>query len=241
MTERDEPERIGEDFGEGPLPNRFNRGTAIGCLGILCVLALPVLLALPVEQWRVPGWVPRLVPLVGVAVVALGASLLARVPGAAASRPADPLRPLTRAGVAPVREEPATTANRCGLACASLLVLVCLGGYVLVSVAGASGGGVLAGTLIAWAAGMALVVYAALASRRVIASPGWFWVRTQIRGGVAPQALPFGVVGFVTVVWALFVATGQGYFWAPVGVGVLLLALALAGPILQRLPPRDLR
>ncbi|HLJ80209.1 MAG TPA: hypothetical protein VKT52_01905, partial [Ktedonobacterales bacterium] len=114
MIERDEPERIREDIGEGPLPNRFNRGTAIGCLGILCVLALPALLALPVEQWRVPGWVLRLVPLVGVAVVALGASLLARVPGAAAPRPTDPLRPLTRTGATPLREEPATSANRRG-------------------------------------------------------------------------------------------------------------------------------
>jgi hypothetical protein len=241
MIERDEPERVREGAGEEPLPNRFNRGTALGCLGIACVLALPVLLALPVEQWRLPGWMSRLVPLVGVAVVALGASLIARVPGATSPKLTDPLHPLTRSGAAPLREEPATRANRLGLVGAMLLVMCCAGGYLLVSIDSAGRVGVLAGSVIAWVAGMMLIAYAVLAARRVIASPSWLWVRTPIRGNVAPQALPFGMIGFVVVVWALFVAAGQGYFWAPLGVGVLLLALALAGPILQRLPPRDRR
>lgn len=241
MIERDEPAAPRDDTDEGPLPNRFNRGTAIGCLGILCVLALPALLTLPIEQWRVPGWVPHLVPLIGVAVVALGASLLSRVPGGATPKSSDPLRPLTRSGAAPLRDEPATSANRLGLAGAALLVLCCMGGYLLVSVDTVSGLGVPLGTFIAWVSGMTLIVYAALAARQIIASPAWLWVRTPIRGSVAPQAVPFAVIGFVAVVWALFVAAGQGYFWAPLGVGVLLLALVLAGPILQRLPARDRR
>ena len=232
-----QPEEVAE-IGEGPLPNRFNRGTISGCLGILCVLALPALLALPVEQWRVPGWMARLVPLIGVAVVAVGAALLARVPGAAMPRSTDPRRPLTRSGAAPLHEQPATAANRLGLAGAMALVLCSLGGYLLVSADAAGGAGMLVGAVVVWTAGMALIAYAALAARRVIASPAWHWVRMPIRGGVAPQALPFGVIGFIAVVWALFVAAEQGYFWAPVGVGVLLLTAALTGPILQRLPSR---
>ncbi|HLZ23151.1 MAG TPA: hypothetical protein VKQ30_13605 [Ktedonobacterales bacterium] len=239
MTDLPDPESTREDNGDGPLPNRFHRGTALGCLGLMCVLALPALLALPVERWHVTGWVSRLVPLVGVAVVALGVSLLARVPvGVTSPRSTDPTRALTRSGAAPLREVPASSANRLSLLSACLLVLACLGGYLLVSVDTRGGVGELVGTVIVWLGGMVLLAYTLLAARRLVAGPAWLWVRTPIRGGAAPQAIPFGVIGFVAVVWALFVAAGQGYFWAPVGVGVLLLSLALAGPILQRLPPR---
>lgn len=241
MIERNEPERAPGEAGDGPLPNRFTRGTALGCLGILCVLTLPALLALPVEQWHLPGWVPRLIPLVGIAIVAIGASLLARVPGSAPPPPPDPQHPLTRSGSSPIREEPATGANRLGLVVALALVVCCAAGYLLVTVSSAASGGELIGSLLAWAAGMALIAYTALVVRHVLAGPAWVWVRTPIRGMLAPQLLPFAIVGFVALVWALFIAAALGYVWAPVGVGVLLLALALSGPLLRRLPPRDQR
>ena len=44
-------------------------GTIIGCLGILCVFAMPALLFLPVDAWGAPTWVILLAPL-----LALGSS-----------------------------------------------------------------------------------------------------------------------------------------------------------------------
>src|SRR5215469_15675092 len=111
----EEPEvSAGQVAPDGPLPNRLSWATLGGCLGILCVLALPALLMLPVERWDLPPWLAGLVPLVGLSAVALGIWLLGRVPagGGATQRMADPLRPLTSAGRLPLVERPATAANR---------------------------------------------------------------------------------------------------------------------------------
>jgi len=43
----------------------------------------------------------------------------------------------------------------------------------------------------------------------------------------------------VSVLWALFVAASHGYFWAPLGVGAIILAGAIASPIARRLPGQD--
>ncbi len=94
-----------------PLPNRFSRGTLLGCLGIACVLAMPALLFLPLDEWHVPGWVGVLVPLLALCALAVGAVLLARVPSATASA-SDPWRPLTGAGMPPLLEHPAASGNR---------------------------------------------------------------------------------------------------------------------------------
>jgi hypothetical protein len=233
---RDEPPvSAGQVDPGGPLPNRLSRGTFVGCLGILCVLALPALLFLPVEDWRLPVWLVRMVPLLGLSIVAVGVWLLGRVP-ASASRRVDPLHPLTSAGHPPVVERPATGANRLGLAIAVCLSLVCLGGYVTVSAGSPHGVGVLVGTLIATAGGFALLVYGLLAATRRLDAPALRWVRAPIEGGVVFQALPAVLIGFVTLVWALFVAAGEGYLWAPAGVGLLILSWAVSGSILQRLP-----
>lgn len=229
----------GEDVqGAAPLPNRFTRGTLLGCVGILCVLALPALLAIPVETLPLPEWVQRLVPLVGVAIVIVGAWLLSRVPSAGARRISDPTRPLTRSGRAPVLERPAADGNRLMLGSALALCGCCVVGYVLVSMTGVSDVAILVGTLITYLAGLLLLGLSVLALFLRLPVPVWRWERIAVQRNLAPQALPFACVGVIAVVWSLFIAAAQGYFWAPIGVGALLLAAALTGPILQRLPQR---
>ena len=49
MTPDNPAEQADLPGGDGPLPNRFTRGTLVGCLGICCVLALPVLFFLPLK------------------------------------------------------------------------------------------------------------------------------------------------------------------------------------------------
>lgn len=241
MRQYDEPETGPPQqpaLGEPPLPNRFDRGTVTGCLGIACVLALPAILFLPVETWGLPEWVLRLVPLVAVGFALAGAALISRVPTAAAGRSADPRRPLTGSGRPPLMERPAEEENRAALLIAWALVVVCVIGYLSVSFARRPAG-IVAGTLLASAAGGALVIYAALALARRLPTPAWRWVRTPISGLGSAQSLPFAATGVIALTWSLFVAAGEGYIWAPLGVGALILGGALIGPLTQRLPPRS--
>lgn len=224
--------------GAAPLPNRFTRGTLVGCVGILCVMTLPALLAIPVETLRLPEWVQRLVPLVGIAVVLVGAWLLSRVPSAGAQRRSDPTRPLTRSGRVPMLERPAADGNRLMLGSALALCGCCVVGYVLVSLTGVSDAVILVGTLITYLAGLLLLGLSVLALFLRLPVPAWRWERIAVQRNLAPQAVPFACVGVVAVVWSLFIAAAQGYFWAPIGVGALLMAAVLTGPILQRLPQR---
>src|SRR5262249_62089175 len=107
-----------------------NRPPLLGCLGLLCILALPALLFLPIEALALPHWLTSLVPLVGVGLAAVGVWLVARVPPATTPRSGDPLRPLTGGGRLPIHEQPARGANRTGLAVAVLLVVASAVGYV---------------------------------------------------------------------------------------------------------------
>lgn len=241
MKDADGSRTWSDDDAEGPLPNRFTRGTLTGCLGILCVLALPALLFVPVEAFHLPEWVQRLIPLTGVAAAVLGAWLLSRVPPANGPRMGEPDRPLTRAGRPPVLERPATRANRYALASAVALVVCCVAGYALVSLADKPGGAVLAGTLVTYVAGAALIGMSLFAAVHRMPAPAWRWERVRVQRTIGTQAVPFACAGVVAVVWALFVAAGQGYFWAPLGVGAMILAGALTGPVLQRLPERGWR
>jgi hypothetical protein len=218
-----------------PLPNRFTRATLAGCLGLLCVLALPLLLYIPVERMGVPPWLDRLIPLLGVAALACGVWLIARVPSGAPRPEGTPLRPLTSTGRAPVRERPASAANRAGMLVSLGLVACCAAGYVLVDFAPGSRG-VLPGTLLTSAAGVGLLVYAGLAAGHVLALPAWRWVRTPLGGGPGYQAGPPAVVGAIALTWALVIAAGAGYAWAPLGVGLLILGGAFGGALWQRLP-----
>ena len=228
----------GSDAGlDGPLPNRFDRGTLTGCLGILCVLALPGLLFLPIEDWPLPPLIAQLVPLAGVTAAALGLWLLSRVPGVEpAPRSSDPLHPLTRTGRPPLMEQPASPANRQGCLAGLGLAALAIAGYLIVGLA-AHQTAILVGTLLATAAGGALLAYGTLVAGGRLPAPAWRWVRGPAQGSRAPQALPLVFAGLVSVLWALFVAASHGYFWAPLGVGAIILASALTRPITRRLPP----
>jgi len=210
------------------------RPPLLGCIGLLCILALPALLFVPVEMLALPRWLAPLVPLLGVGLAAVGVWLVALVPPTTPPRSGDPLRPLTVEGRVPIREQPATTANQAGMAVAVLLVLLSAGGYLLVSAA-PSRWSALAGILLATGAGALLVVYALLAARRHLPVPAWRWVRMPVRAGLATQSMPFLLLGAVALVWAQIAAFEAGYAWAVLGVGILILCGALAGPIGQRL------
>lgn len=231
----DEPESNLAYGGEPPLQTRLDRGTLTGCVGILCVLALPVLLFLPVESWHLPLWLLRLVPLIAVGMMSLGAGMLTRVPVSPAARSSDPLHPLTSEGFSPVIEQPARRANRIGLIIACILVLIGASGYTLTTFS-VTGDATFTGTLLAMGAGGALLLYGVLAARRRLAVPAWRWIRIPIQGGLVFQVLPLTLFGLVALVWALFIAASQGYIWAPVGIGALILGGALTGPLMQRLP-----
>lgn len=224
--------------GAPPLEHHLDRGTLVGCLGIVCVLALPAILFLPVETWGLPPWALRLVPLVAIGLALLGATLLLRVPPAAPPRSRDPLHPLTGRGASPVQDRPAGPRNRAALLAVWLLLALCVGGYLVVSFP-ARDAGALPGTLLASAAGAALLIYGALAAARRMPLPAWRWVRVPISGGLAPQALPSAAAGALAVAWALIVAAGEGYAWAPLGVGALIVGGALAGPTARRLAARE--
>lgn len=228
-----------DDDSAAPLPNRFTGGTLMGCLGILCVMTLPALLFIPIESLDVPGWVARLIPLVGVAMVVVGAWLLSRVPSRADAPAGDPAHPLTHAGRPPILERPASAANRVALLAALALCACCVAGYILVSMT-AETSVVLVGTLLTYLAGLLLFGASLLEMWLRLRAPAWRWERVTVQRNLAPQAIPFACVGIVAVVWALFVAYGQGYVWARIGIGALILAGALTGPVLQRLPQRGI-
>jgi MFS family permease len=230
--------RYWQDADAEALAPRLDRGTLTGCLGILCVLLLPVLLALPLSDWRVPLWVARLVPLLGVAALALGAWLLAHVPPRVPPHSTDPEQPLTRMGKLPVQERPATRANHLALALVAALAVAGALGYLLADTEDLASGRVVAGTVLSGAAGCALIGYGWLVGRGRAAPPAWRWVRAPIRGAVPSQVLPLMLLGLVALGWSLMLSAGAGYVWAPLGIGALLLAGALAGPIQQRWPQR---
>lgn len=209
--------------------------TLSGCVGLVCVLALPALLLLPLDGFSAVLWLARVLALFAVAVSGLGVWLVARVPAATARRPADPRLPLTGEGRVPLRELPASQANQIGFAAASAFSVLCLLGFALACFA-PSNRDVLPGTLLCVAAGGALVVYSVLASQGALPVPARRWVRRPIRGGGAPP-VAFLLLGGVSLVWALLIAFEAGYAWAAAATTLVILLGALAGPLGQRLPP----
>jgi hypothetical protein len=224
----------------GPLPNRFTRATALGCLGIAGVFALPALLFLPLEDWRLPAWVTQAIGLAVFAALAGGTWLLARVPGAGAAHMTDALHPLTRAGRTPTREQPAERGNRAALLGFWALILVAAVGYVATSAAT---------TVARFGASIAVVALAGLlctALGGLVALgrapvPAWTWARAPIRPGLRPQGLAMALCGLALLGWALLGAAGEGYGWGVAGLALLVLASVLLTPLAQRWPGGSFR
>jgi hypothetical protein len=234
----DEPTSELRDTELAPLPNRFTRDTLLGCVGIACVLGMVGLFFLPLDVWRVPGWLALLVPLLAFAVLVLGAWLLMRVPAGSRPIPRDPLRPLTGAGRAPLVERPAMAANRLSAGLALMLALV---GAVAVGVI-ANGAfqrrALLPAILVTALAGCALMGFGVLVAAGKVAPPAWRWARMPLRGA-ARSAIPLVLAGLAALAWALLVAADAGYRWGIIGLGLLVIGGVLAAPLARRVPRDD--
>lgn len=218
-----------------PLPNRFTRGTLLGCVGLLCVLALPVLLFLPLDNWRVPGWLAVLAPLAGIGALALGLLLLLRVPsGSLAAR--NPFTPLTAGGMPPLVERPAGATNRIGAAATAILTLAALSAVAVIAAGAFEHRELLPALLVIGACGCALFAYGALIGAGRLPPPALRWVRQPVRGHIR-QSAPLVLAGLAALTWMLLVAADAGYRWGYVGLGLLVVGGVLAAPLTRR-PPR---
>jgi hypothetical protein len=218
-------------------PPRRSPGAVRGCLGILCVLLMPLLLALPLEALGVPRPLSTLVPVAAFGFAAVGLWLMWGVPaGAQSARQASPLRPLTRTGQAPVREQPATPANRVGLGAFVALLALAAVGVIMTSLATPQTMGVFGGIIVSGLSGLALVGYGVMVLAGRLPAPGWSWLRLPLGAERASLGLPVILVGLVPVVWALLYAAGNGAWWGAIGLAALVVGAAAATPLAQRWP-----
>ncbi|HEX6819338.1 MAG TPA: hypothetical protein VF120_13250 [Ktedonobacterales bacterium] len=215
-----------------PLPSRFTRGTLLGCVGILCVLALPLLLFLPLDTWRVPGWLAILAPLAGICALALGAALLMRVPlGNSPAR--NPFAPTTAGGMPPLVERPASTANRLGAVVTVIVSLVVVAAVIVIASGAFQHHGLLPALLTIGLGGCVLILYGGLIGAKRLPPPALRWVRQPVRGQMR-QAAPLALAGLAALTWMLLVAADAGYRWGFVGLGLLVIGGVLAAPLARR-------
>lgn len=245
-SDREAPE--GGSAEPGPLPNRFTRSTALGCLGLAGVFALPGLLFLPLEDWRLPSWLTQLMALGVFAALAGGAWLLVRVPSGGAPHARDAQRPLTRSGQSPVVERPAQRGNRVTLVALVALVALAAVGY-LATGAAATVAAEGASLLMVVVVGAVCLVMGGLVAAARVPVPAWTWARMPIQAGWRPQGVAIALFGLALLGWALLGAAGVGFRWGVVGLAMLLLASVVVSPLAQRWPrpmsggsdPRDRR
>jgi hypothetical protein len=219
-------------------PARITSGTIIGCLGILCVFAMPVLLFLPVETWGAPTWIILLAPLLAFGIVALGGWLLWLVPATRVPRSDDPLRPLTASGEPPLLERPATARNRASLGIVVALLACGALGYIVAAFGPAGSSSVLIGIALAGLAGIWLALFAALVSGGHAPTPAWRWVRAPIQQKGSRSSWPLLLGGLALLAWALTISVFYGYWWGALGAGLLVVGGVAAAPLARRLPWR---
>jgi hypothetical protein len=222
MNERDETDSLISGASRESPASSLNRGTLIGCAGILLVLSFPALLFLPLERLQMPLWLWNLIWLLGLSALALGTYLLIRMPADARIRLVDPGHPLTSSGRSPIQEQPAERGNRVTLLMEAGLVLCATTGYGMVSFA-AQDAEIAIGTLVLSASGYSLLLGGSLAGRRVIPVPAWRWVRLPVHGGMAPQALAMMGLGLILLVWSLILGIEDRYLLLSLGLGLLFL------------------
>ena len=236
MNERDETDRLVPGVtNEAPAP-ALNKGTLIGCAGILLVLSLPALLFLPLERLQIPLWLGNLIPLAAISAVVLGAYLLLQVPPNTPVHSRDPRHPRTLSGRSPILEQPARQSNRMILLLEGGLVLSAIIGYGMVSFA-SQGSVEIIGSLVIPAAGYVLLVIGFLASRRRVAVPAWRWVHVPVQGKVITQALPMMGLGLVLFIWSLIL--GAAVYWLVLPIGMVLLGGTILTVLMARLWQRS--
>lgn len=219
-------------------PARITSGTIIGCLGILCVFAMPALLFLPVDTWGAPTWIILLAPLLAFGIVALGGWLLWLVPATRVPRSDDPQRPLTAAGESPLLERPATVRNRVTLGLVVALLTCGALGYLVAAFGLAGDASVLMGIALAGLAGICLAILAALVSGGYAPAPAWRWARQPIQQKGPRSSWPLLLGGLALLAWALTVSVFYGYWWGALGAGLLVVGGVAAAPLARRLPWR---
>jgi hypothetical protein len=237
MSYDEQPETSASPELSAP-PARITSGTIIGCLGILCVFAMPALLFLPVETWGAPTWVILLAPLLAFGIVALGGWLLWLVPATRVPRSDDPLRPLTASGEPPLLERPATARNRASLGLVVALLACGALGYVVAAFGLAGDASVLLGIELAGLAGICLAILAALVGGGYVPSPAWRWVRQPIQQKGPRSSWPLLLGGLALLAWSLTISVLYGYWWGALGAGLLVIGGVAAAPLARRLPWR---
>ncbi len=234
----DEPPETNLSADLTPPPARINSGTLIGCLGILCVFAMPVLLFLPVETWGAPTWLILLAPLLAFGIVALGGWLLWLVPASRVPHSDDPQRPLTAAGAPPLLERPATAQNRIALGIVVALLACGVVGYLIAAFGLAGRASVVVGIALAGLAGACLAIFAALVSGGYVPIPAWRWVRAPIQQKGARSTWPLLLGGLALLAWSFTISVFYGYGWGALGAGLLVVGGVAAAPLARRLPQR---
>ncbi|HEX3269964.1 MAG TPA: hypothetical protein VHR15_04885 [Ktedonobacterales bacterium] len=237
MSYDEQPETTSSPELTAP-PARITSGTLIGCLGILCVFAMPALLFLPVETWGAPTWVILLAPLLAFGIVALGGWLLWLVPATRVPRSDDPLRPLTATGEPPLLERPAMPRNRLAFGVVVALLVCGISGYVIAAFGLAGSASVLIGIAIAGLAGICLALFAALVSGGYVPAPAWRWARQPIQQKGPRSSWPMLLGGLALLAWALTISVFYGYWWGALGAGLLVVGGVAAAPLARRLPWR---
>ena len=224
-----------------PLPNRFTRSTALGCLGVLGVLVLPGFFFLPLETWHLPQWAIQALELMAFAALAGGIWLLTRVPAPnqpsqlSQARKADAWHPLTHTGRSPLREQPAQPRNRAMVLLVGALALLAAGSYVAASAAaGRVSFGI--GVALAGMVGLICVALGALVAGGRLPAPAWGWLRTPIHPVPRPQGIALALFGGAVAGWALLAAAGVGYAWGDIGLALLVLGSVLLPAVVARWP-----
>jgi hypothetical protein len=236
VTYDEQPDTVTSSDASEPLHNRITPGTLIGCLGILCVFAMPALLFLPVGTWGAPTWVVLLTPLVAFAAVALGGWLLFLVPASRIPRSSDPQRPLTVAGAPPLLERPATWANRGAVVVVAALLACGALGYTIAAFGLAGRSSALVGIALAGLAGLCLASFAGLVGVGRAPAPAWRWVRAPIQRRGSRLSLPLLLGGLALLAWALTISMFNGYWWGVLGMGLLVVGAVVAAPLARWLP-----
>lgn len=222
-----------------PLTNRVTGDTALGCLGMLCLIATLALLGIGFGGLGLPFWLTALTPVLAFGVAGLGFVLMARVPAGPTPRSRDPRHPLTRTGMAPIVERPAELANHLIVVACGALAAIAVAGYVSFSFDPIRARGLFWGPIVMTVAGLALVLLGALVSLHALPTPALRWVRTPIQGYPPREAIWLFGVGAVAALSGVFLAFISGAVWGYILVGAFILTLAvsvMAYSIWQRTP-----
>lgn len=224
------------DDSEGPLPNRLNRGTLMGCVGLAGVMALPLLLFLPLESWGLSRWTFLLIQLFAFGALGGGIWLLAHVPSTARIRSNDPMHPLTARGAAPMLERPAGRPNRLGVAVVWALLALAIAGFAVAAFDTNQEGALPIGMAIVSLAGTSLAVYGLCIALGRLEPPALRWVRTPAIASWFPRGGSVMLMGLSLLGWALLIAAEARLIWGAIGLVTLLLAILLVTPLFRQLP-----